>query len=124
MAKTRRHRHSKVRRTKSRRGGVPPSHIVNLSNPVGAVLHAKYRKMRPVPLEDDPLTTWWVKDPIYGSYTKYTQEPQYGVQKRFSNYARTLSGLPLHDPHRFDFKIPESSVLPTISKKPKTKKKK
>lgn len=103
MAKTRR-RNNKVRRTKSRRGGVPHSRL-DLSNPVAAALHAKLRKSKPMNPEDDPLTTRWTVEPGQNGpvYTKHIQRPQYGIKKNISNYARAQKGLPLHDPIRFKY---------------------
>ena len=93
MAKTKRRNH-KVRRTKTRRGGVPPNKL-NLRDPVSAVLHAKLRRSHPKHPEDDPLTTWW------DGNTKHVQKPHYGIRKSVSNYARAYNGEPLHNPTRF-----------------------
>lgn len=34
-------------------------------------------------------------------HTKHIQQPQYGIRKNISNYARAQMGLPFHDPNRF-----------------------
>ena len=101
MAKTRR-RNNKVRRTKSRRGGVPHSRL-DLSNPVAAALHARLRKKHPMKPEDDPLTTHWsvVSGQNGPVHTKHIQQPHYGIRKNISNYPRAQMGLPFHDPNRF-----------------------
>ena len=97
MAKTRR-RNNKVRRTKSRRGGVPR---LNWTKPVEAMLLRKLSKIKSI----KPYTTHWSVEPGQNGpvRTLHTQEPYYGIGKPpISNYERAQTGLPSHDP-KFKF---------------------